>query len=127
MPEEYTENLEKTKALYEKVKRPGKTVGPKAPPKEFDPVEFLSYIIELKHEAYELGWITNEGILESLDKKLENARGKTTQEKISPAINILRAFLHEVEAQSCRTYEEGCLPWKHIIPGGYALMYFNVM
>ncbi|MBI4822892.1 MAG: hypothetical protein HY805_01505 [Nitrospirae bacterium] len=64
------------KADREKVSFKGKTLGPTAPPADFKPLEFLNYIISMKHEASTLGWITNKGIEMSLDAKLEAAKKK---------------------------------------------------
>ena len=47
-----------------------KTIGPQDPPADFKPVDFINYIIDLKHQAQDLGWITSDGIVKSLDKKL---------------------------------------------------------
>jgi len=115
LPPEYYENVAKTKALNEKVKWTGKTVGPKAPPKVFVPLDFLDNLISLKHQALTLGWIDNEGVENSLDVKLENARKKIEGGDIKTAKNILNAFLNEVKAQN----------GKHLSSEAYALLYFN--
>ena len=54
----------------------GTTIGPVEPPAVFKPIDFLNNIINLKHEAFDLGWIKNEGIVKSLDAKLDNAKKK---------------------------------------------------
>ncbi len=102
-----------------------KTIGPKTPPADFKPIPFLDYIITLKHEAYNLGWIKNAGIEQSLDAKLDNAKKKIEQGNIEAAKNILMAFINEVEAQGCVTYED-CSSGKHISPEAYALLKYNV-
>lgn len=98
----------------ETIKR--KTIGPKAPPLDFKPVDFLSSIISMKHEAFSLGWITNQGIEQSLDAKLENAKKKLEQGNTNAAKNILEAFLNEVEAQKD----------KHLTSEAYGLLKYNV-
>lgn len=103
----------------------GKTIGPTALPGEFKPIEFIDYIILKKHEAYNLGWIKNKGIENSLDAKLDNAKKKIEQGNLKAAKNILEAFLNEVEAQGCETYEK-CSEGKHLTPEAYALMKYNV-
>ncbi len=112
-------------AFYESLAWKGKTLGPTAPPADFKPIDFLNYIISLKHEAYNLGWIKNAGIEQSLDAKLDNAKKKIEQGNIEAAKNILNAFINEVEAQGCVTYED-CSSGKHISPEAYALLKYNV-
>ncbi len=121
---EMAERIEKEIAFYTK------TIGPTAPPLDFKPLEFLDYIISLKHEASSLGWITNKGIEQSLDAKLDNARKKLEQGKNDAAKNILIAFINEVEAQGCESYEGGSAPCpkgKHLTPEAYALLKYNVL
>ncbi len=107
----------------------GKTLGPTAPPADFKPLDFLDYIISMKHEAFTLGWITNKGIEQSLDAKLDSAKKKLEKGDTKTAKNILGAFINEVEAQGCETYEGGsapCPPGKHLTPEAYALLKYNV-
>ena len=111
-------------AFYESLAWKGKTIGPTAPPADFKPIPFLDYIVLLKHEAYNLGWIKNAGIENSLDAKLDNAKKKIEQGNIEAAKNILNAFINEVEAQGCVTYED-CSSGKHITPEAYALLKYN--
>jgi hypothetical protein len=102
----------------------GKTIGPTAPPAVFKPIEFLGNIINLKHEAFNLGWIKNEGILKSLDAKLDNAKKKLENGDTKTAKNILNAFINEVEAQGCATYEN-CPSGKHLTSEAYGLLKYN--
>lgn len=102
-----------------------KTIGPTAPPADFKPIDFLSYIIDLKHQATSLGWITNQGVENSLDAKLDNAKKKIEQGNTTAAKNILNAFINEVEAQGCAVYEN-CPSGKHLTPEAYALLKYNV-
>lgn len=125
LPEEYWENVELTKQLQDSLIYSTRTIGPTAPPADFKPIEFIDYIINLKHEAYNLGWIKNAGIEQSLDAKLDNAKKKIEQGNIEAAKNILNAFINEVEAQGCVTYED-CSSGKHISPEAYALLKYNV-
>src|SRR4030066_2553157 len=87
-----------------------KTVGPKAPPTSFMPLDFLNYIISLKHESYNLGWIVQgrdddkdkyddeeKGIMQSLDKKLEKAKAELVKGDTKEAIEKLKSFIHTVE------------------------------
>ena len=109
-------SLEEYQAVEDKVAFKGKTIGPTAPPADFKPIPFLDYIISLKHEAYNLGWIKNTGIEQSLDAKLDNAKKKIEQGNIEAAKNILAAFINEVEAQN----------GKHLTSEAYALLKYNV-
>ena len=63
----------------------------------------------------ELGWITNQGICNSLRVKLRNVRRHLERDKPKQARNVLNAFINQVEAQR----------GKHITEEGYALLYFN--
>lgn len=109
------EDVEKSKQIKEQITFKGKTIGPTAPPADFKPIAFLSYIISLKEEAFTLGWIKNKGIENSLDVKLENARKKLEAGDTKTARNILHAFINEVEAQN----------GKHLTSEAYALLYYN--
>lgn len=117
--------IAKVKELEEKVSIRGKTIGPTAPPADFKPIEFLDYIISQKHEAFSLGWIKNKGIENSLDAKLDNAKKKIEAGDNKTAKNILNAFINEVEAQGCETYEK-CPGGKHLTPEAYALLKYHV-
>lgn len=103
-------------AFYVSIAWKGKTIGPTAPSADFKPIEFLNYVIDLKHQTSSLGWITNKGIEQSLDAKLENAKKKLEQGNNTAAKNILEAFINEVEAQKD----------KHLTSEAYALMKYNV-
>lgn len=102
-----------------------KTIGPTVPPADFNPLNFLNAIIFLKEEAFTLGWIDKSGIKTSLDAKLENAKLKIEQGDINAAKNILTAFLNEVEAQGCKSYDN-CPIGKHLTSEVYALLFYNV-
>ena len=104
----------------------GKTIGPTAPPADFKPIEFLDNIISMKHEAYSLGWIKSRGIEQSLDAKLDAAKKKLTQGNTKAAKDILNAFVNEVEAQGCETYEN-CPEGKHLTSEAYALLKYNAL
>gem|GEM_PF-1555279 len=49
--------------------------------------------------ASNLNWIDNKGILNSLTKKIENADAAYKKGQINSSINLLQAFINEVEAQ----------------------------
>lgn len=124
--EEYIVNTwEILDLFYKSITFYGKTIGPTAPPADFKPIEFLNYIINMKHEAFSLGWIKDKGIENSLNQKLENARKRLEAGDNNTARNILNALINEVEAQGCRTYEN-CPSGKHLTPEAYALLRYNV-
>jgi len=91
------------------------TVAPVAPPTDFAPTIWLDTLISYKHQALSLGWITNQGIANSFDQKLENARKQLQRGNNKAAKNILDAFLNEVEAQKD----------KHLTSEAYALLKYN--
>lgn len=119
-PPEEPEDLERYNkefdALHESVAAKGKTVGPTAPPADFKPVAFLTYIEGLKEEAVKLGWITSAGIANSLDVKLNAAKRALERGETITAKNILLALVNEVEAKTDK---------KHLTSEAVALMKFN--
>ena len=126
LPEEYYGNVELTKQLQDSLTYHTKTIGPTAPPAELKPLEFLDHIISMKHEAYSLGWIKSRGIEQSLDAKLNAARRKLSQGNTNAAKDILNAFVNEVEAQGCESYEN-CPEGKHLTSEAYALLKYNAL
>ncbi len=102
----------------------GKTIGPTAPPAQFVALDFLNYLIDLKHQAGTLGWVTNPGVQDSLDLKLDQAKKKLEAGDTKTASNILQAFLNEVNAQGCQNYSS-CPSGKHLLPEAWALLKFN--
>jgi hypothetical protein len=122
----------------------GRTIGPTAPPADFKPIPFLDYIISLKHEAYNLGWIVQgkdddegkkedeeKGIMKSLDKKLEKAKAELIRGDTKEAIEKLKSFIHEVEALYKEDKEEKHKKEKeghsHITSEAYALLKYNAV
>lgn len=118
------EDEEKARHIEEEITFRTKTIGPTAPPEELVPADFLQNIIDMKHEAFELGWITNKGIERSLDAKLDAAKKKLAAGNTKATGNILKAFIHEVEAQGCENYDD-CPRGKHLTPEAYALLKYN--
>jgi len=74
----------------------------------------LDTLISYTNQCYEYEWITNRGIYNSLNKKLENAKKDLGRGKEKPAKNKLEAYQHEVEAQKD----------KHITEDGYKFLYY---
>ncbi len=112
------EDLEKSKRIEKEITFTGKTIGPTAPPTDFQPTAFLDYLVSLKHEAYNLGWIIQgreddkdrkkedrdkkgdeeKGIMKSLDEKLARARERLEKGDNKEAVEKLKSFTREVEA-----------------------------
>lgn len=78
-------------------------------------INLIDMLISDVNTAYEKGWIDNHGIANSLIKKLENANKQLEKGKTIQAINMLNAFLNEVEAQK----------EKHLTSEAYALLKYN--
>ncbi|MCK5237092.1 MAG: hypothetical protein KAR06_08910 [Deltaproteobacteria bacterium] len=120
------EDIEYSRETKKKIAFYGKTIGPVAPLKAFKSIDFIDYLMDLKHKAEDYGWIRIEGaqgIIQSLDQKLENAKEKIERGDGIAAKNILEAFLKEVEAQGCDSQD--CPSDKHLLPEAYALLKFN--
>jgi hypothetical protein len=115
---------EQIKEVKGKAAFKGKTLGPTAPSVNFVALDFLSYLIDLKHQAAELGWITNPGVEDSLDVKLDQVKVKLQTGDTKTAANQLSAFLNEVSAQGCQSHDN-CPKGKHLAPEAWGLLYFN--
>ncbi len=118
------EEQARKEALKEDVAFKGKTIAPTAPPATFVASDFITYLEGLKHQAQALGWITNEGVVKSLDVKLDHVRKHLQAGYTKTAGNVLQAFMNEVSAQGCSTYE-ACPPGKALTPEASGLLYFN--
>ncbi len=64
-----------------------------------DPISTINELITYIHTALNLGSIDNKGLANSLISKLETAKKQIEKEKPKEAVNALRAFLNELEAQ----------------------------
>ena len=78
-------------------------------------VNLLDTLVSLKHQAVANGWIDNQGVANSLDSKLDNAKSKLEAGDTTAAKNMLNAFVNEVEAQN----------GKHLTSEAYALLKYN--
>jgi len=56
----------------------------------------------------------------------DNAKKKLSEGSTGAAKNILNAFINEVEAHGCVTYEN-CPPGKHLTSEAYALLKYNTL
>jgi hypothetical protein len=99
------------------------TIVPVAPPEPFVATAFLDTLTSYKHQAFALGWIKNQGIVQSLDAKLDNAKRQLQRNNTTAARNTLQAFLNEVEA--LWKDEEHPYGGKQITSEAYALLKFN--
>ncbi len=115
------ESCEGTDAIENSFK--GKTVGPKAPPQPFVPLEFLNYLIALLHDSRQQGWIRVDGIHQSLLAKLLAAKRSLEAGRSEPAKGQLKAFLNEVQAVSCAEFT--CPGNKPLTSEAHALLFFN--
>ncbi len=118
------EDLERLSSIKKAIVVTQKTLGPTAPPANFVALDFLTYLIDLKHQAFELGWITNKGVENSLDAKLDQVKAKLQAGDTKTASNTLNAFLNEVSAQGCESHDN-CPKGKHLSPEAWGLLYFN--
>ncbi|GJQ22127.1 MAG: hypothetical protein HBSIN02_24820 [Bacteroidia bacterium] len=80
------------------------------------PITFLDTLVSYKHQAFALGWIKEEGIVTSLDAKLEAARPQIIADRPS-AKQILESFANELEALNAQGNK--------ITSEAYALLKFN--
>ena len=80
------------------------------------PVEsLLDTLVSLKEQSVANGSIDNQGIANSLDSKLDNARSRLEAGDSTAAKNMLNAFVNEVETQN----------GKHLTQDAYLLLKFN--
>lgn len=113
-------------------------MGPVAPPVNFVPLDFLTYLIDLKHQAQTLGWIGGPKLVLELDKKLDQVKEKLAGSDIESAREKIESFIEKVEARYKETKEheiekikeqkkEGKEPEekKFVTSEGYALLKFN--
>ena len=122
LPEEYSDEA-KARQLRDSLIYVTVSVGPKAPPQDFVPIEFLNYLISLLHQSRANGWVTRDGAQQSLLTKLVDAKHKLEEGNGKVAKNILNAFLNEVRAGSCQQFT--CPGNKPLTSEAYALLFFN--
>jgi len=102
-------------AVRQKLSASALTIGPGAPPIQFDPEAFIRTLMAYKDQAVAAGWLRDQGIGRSLDAKLNAARAAVARGNTGTAANELNALLHEVEAQA----------GKQLSPESVALLKFN--
>lgn len=80
----------------------GKTIGPDPVPEVINLAGLVERLIALKHQAASLGWIFgpgSDGIVTSLDAKLDAAKASIARGQNNAASNQLSAFISELNAQ----------------------------
>lgn len=99
-PETFPDYVQALVQIRNQARTTGVTIAPTAPPVTFQPVEFLQSIQSYKEQAFKQGWITNQGVANSLDVELNAALAALQAHDSTTAKNVLNALLNEVEAQS---------------------------
>lgn len=123
LPDEYYDDPDLAIALQENLVFHTKTVGPKAPPATFVPLDFLDYLIALLHDSRQNGWVKVEGVHRSLLAKLLAAKRALEASRVEPASGELGAFAREVEAVSCLDFR--CPGNRALSSEAFALLYYN--
>jgi hypothetical protein len=93
MAEDFPKDYNRLNDLFQ-----GNTVGPISVA-DITPLGLIQRLIILKDETPNYGWIKNQGIINSLNVKLRNAKESIIKEKNKTAINQLLAFINELDAQ----------------------------
>jgi hypothetical protein len=101
-----------------------RVVGPVGPPLDATPAAMAADIEALRAEARTLGWIRTDAAAESLRVQLSTLSSALAQSDFSLAKRTARAFLSDVSATGCTTFE--CPPTKALTSDAYALMFFNM-
>ena len=100
-----------------------KTIGPVAPKINFVAIDFLNYLIPLVHESYNLGWIKNSGVQQSLLAKLTSAKRQLEKPDNPSAKNLIGAFLNELNGIKCEDFS--CPGNESLTSEAYGLLFFN--
>jgi hypothetical protein len=85
-------------AIENAVSFKGITVGPTAPPATFVPQDFLKTVQSYQQACVTRGWITNIGVANSLNVKLNAALAALKAGNTMEAANHLNSFLNEISA-----------------------------
>jgi len=110
-----------------------KTVAPVALPSSFLPLDFLETLVSYIDQAFNLGWIDDQDIVNDLDEKLGDAKQQLEQGETKEAIEILQDFIEEVEEEAGveeededdeDDYDEDD-DQKHLTSEAYALLKYN--
>lgn len=101
----------------------GATLGPKPPPKDFVPVEFLNYLIALLHDSRQLGWVREKDEHQKLLKTLLGAKRRLERNEPGKAAHRLEKFVERVEKDACRDFR--CRKEMALTSEAFALLFFN--
>jgi hypothetical protein len=123
LPDQYFGDPEKTRKLRDRLIFHTRSVGPKAPPQAFVPLEFLNYLITLLHDSRQQGWVKGDGVHQSLLEKLIGAKRQLEAGDTPMAKTILNDFLNEVRATSCPAF--ACAGTTPLTSDAHALLFFN--
>lgn len=93
-----------------------KTIGPTAPPSVIVYAEFIGDLISLGREAYKLGWIKEDVLLNDIEVGLKKAKDAAEAFKDKEAHEAVSSLLARVEAAKETV----------LTPEGYALLKYNL-
>lgn len=99
------------------------TVGPKAPPQHFVPLEFVNYLITLLHDSRQLGWVREKEEHQKLLKTLLGAKRRLERNEPGKAAHRLEKFVERVEKDACRDFR--CRKEMALTSEAFALLFFN--
>jgi hypothetical protein len=122
LPDEYSDP-EKARQLRDSLIFHTWTVGPKAPPQNFVPIEFLNYVITLLHDSRQLGWVREAEEHQKLLKQILKAKRQLEANEPAKAAKGLKKFLKTVQKEGCQDFR--CPKGKALTSEAYALLYFN--
>ncbi|MBI2385944.1 MAG: hypothetical protein HYV14_08015 [Elusimicrobia bacterium] len=97
----------------------GVTLGPEPVPDLIDPTSLIDRLIAFMHQSVSLGWFFghgSEGIVKSLDAKLDAAKVSIARGQNKTAVNQLNAFVKELQAERD----------KHVNGSAFLLLKLNV-
>ncbi|MBM3301250.1 MAG: hypothetical protein FJY85_15015 [Deltaproteobacteria bacterium] len=105
----------------------GKTVGPVLPPDPFVAADFLDTLASYKHQAAALRWVGQEGFLNQLDEKLDQARDQLAKGHTKQARDKVEEFVKKLEHEAKKTEKDQDKKndKKWVTSEGYALLKFN--
>lgn len=75
------------------------SLGPTSFPEGGTLSDKIGFLISEKEKAVQLGWIDNQGVANSLNKKLAVAKVRVETGQKAAGNNVLHAFIHELQAQ----------------------------
>ena len=87
----------------------GKTIGPDPAPEVVNLAELLDRLIFFKHQAAALNWISgpgSDGIVKSLDAKLDAAKAAIARGQNKTAANQLNAFVNELRTRRGKHFSD---------------------